>query len=81
MDDRIDGWAQANGVTGAIPWRGTWIGKPAKPAHDSFAKMFAVMVNEHHLDHGLQLKEIEEVASIIAKTGHFCHFYDDVSLR
>ena len=81
VNDRIDGWAQANGITGPIPWRGTWMGKPAEPAHDTFAKMFAVMVNEHHPDHGSHLKEMEEVARIIAKTGHFCHFYDDVSLR
>jgi len=43
--------------------------------------MFAVVSDEQHHDHHANLKEMQEVASIIAKTGRFCHFYDDVSLQ
>jgi len=81
VDDRIDVWARANGVVGPIQWRGTWLGKTAHPPHDSFVALFATVTDAHDHHHNANLKEMHEVARIIARTGRFCHFYDDVALR
>lgn len=79
VDDRIDDWAKANDVVGAIPWRGMWLGKSAHPPH-TFARLFAMTTTHDHHHHD-NLRELHDVVRIIAKTGRFCHFYDDVKLQ
>jgi hypothetical protein len=81
VDDRIDDWAKANGVVDHIQWQGTWLGKTSHPPHNSFARLFATVTDAQDHHHHDNLKEMHEVARLIAKTGHFCHFYDDVMLH
>lgn len=69
VDDRIEDWKRANHIGGDIAWKGTWTGKPA--ADGSFDMM--------DMGHGM-LDELEHLVGLVARSGHICHFYDDVSL-
>lgn len=81
VDDRITDWAVAKGVTGQIPWQGTWVGKmPSHPVPHSFVTVLAERfdaINVHEHVHG-DVLEMAEVIRIIARTGRFCRFYDEV---
>lgn len=76
VDDRIEDWKQANGITGPIPWKGTWVGKmPQHPAPDSLHAMLAGGHEPH--DHGSDMKKL---LRIILRSGVRCHFYDAVDV-
>jgi len=81
VDDRINDWATANGVLGEIPWQGKWVGKlPSHPVPHSFVTVMAERfdsIDMHGHVHG-DVREMAEAIRIIARTGLFCHFYDDV---
>jgi hypothetical protein len=53
----------------------------SQPAAHSFLSAFAAHVGEDHHGgmHG-SLAEMEKVVQLVTRSGHFCHFYDDVSL-
>jgi len=73
VEDRIEDWKRANNVAGEIQWKGTWTGKPAaQPSDGSFGMM-------GHMGHGM-LDELEHMVRLVARSGHICHFYDDVKL-
>lgn len=85
IDDRIDDWMAAHGLTGNVPWKGTWVGKmPGHPMPDSLHAMLASTAGHDKAagqavhDH---MSEMEQVAKVILKSGKFCHFYDDVQVE
>lgn len=86
VDDRITDWATANNVS-TIQWKGTWLGKmPHEPIAHSFLTVMAERASaitsakaSHSHDHG-HVKELEQVARLIARSGKFCHFYDRIEL-
>jgi hypothetical protein len=82
IDDRIGDWKQAHEILGEIPWKGKWVGKSmSQAAAHSFLSAFAAHVgDDHHGGKHGSLAEMEKLVALIARTGHFCHFYDDVSL-
>ncbi|MBI4962568.1 MAG: Tat pathway signal protein [Desulfomonile tiedjei] len=83
VDDRINDWAAANNVTGPIPWQGTWVGKmPTHPVPHSFVTVLAeragaIDMRGHRYG---DIEELVEVVRLIARTGKFCHFYDEVAV-
>lgn len=83
VDNRINDWAAANGVTGAIQWQGTWVGNmPTHSIPHSFLTVMAERadaIKPHEHPHG-GLHELEEAARLIARSGLFCHFYDEVEI-
>jgi hypothetical protein len=84
IDNRINDWASANNAADPIPWQGTWLGKrPTQPPHHSFLSALSERFGSRdasvlHSGHHHDLEEMHEVARVLAKTGHFCHFYDQV---
>ena len=82
VDDRIEDWKKANGVTGDIAWKGMWVGKsPAAPPANSFLAPFAANVG--HMHHGGShgsMDEMEKLLGIVIHQGRFCHFYDQVKV-
>jgi hypothetical protein len=85
VDDRIADWAQANNITGPIPWKGTWVGKmPPHPAPESLHALFSTppaapeegIFHTHH-DHQSDMKQ---VLKIIIRSGKFHHLYDGIEL-
>lgn len=83
VDNRIEDWKKAHQTAGEIPWKGKWVGKaPAQPSPASFLARFSAHVgHDHHGGTHGSPAEMEELAALIARTGRFCHFYDDVRLR
>lgn len=81
VDNRINDWVAANGVTEPIQWQGTWLGKmPTHSVPNSFVTVMAESaraIDMHKHPQG-NLREMEEVARLIARTGQFCNFYDEV---
>ena len=85
VDDCIDAWAQANGVTGDIQWIGTWVGRmPPHPDPFSLHGMLAANAassaevrepTKRMHDHG---DVMSKVLQIVQKSGVRCHFYDAV---
>lgn len=82
VDDCIDAWMEAQGLSGDVLWKGTWVGPvPEHPDHHSmFAKMApgtrtADLSEAHHQDN------LTKVARLVGRSGVACHFYDEVSLR
>ena len=76
VDSCIDRWMQANGKSGSVPWKGTWIGSVHQsmpgmliPGHDGGA-------HGHHDD----MDNMLQVARVLRATGVACHFYDRVSV-
>jgi hypothetical protein len=76
VDSCIDRWMQANGKSGSVSWKGTWIG----PAQQSMPRMLMpgqdVGTHGHH-DH---IDNMLEVARVLRGTGVTCHFYDRVAV-
>ena len=84
IDDRIDDWMAANGLTGNIPWKGTWVGKmPPHPVpeslHATLVAPLGITKNKVHEMHD-HVSEMEKVAKIILRSGKLCHFYDEVDV-
>ena len=81
VDDRINDWAAAHNIVGEIPWKGTWVGK--MPSHSVPNSFLALMVERIEIrgehDHDAHLKELIEAILLVAKQGHFCHFYDELT--
>jgi hypothetical protein len=92
VDDRITQWASANGVTGEIPWQGTWLGNmPAHPEPESLHAMLAESAGRagsaagraaparaaREHDHG---GAMERAARAVARSGRIHHFYDPVDV-
>jgi hypothetical protein len=76
VDDRIEAWKSANGVTGEIAWKGTWVGK--MPMHPASTSLHAMLAGGHeHHDHG---SELTSLVQIIQRSGFFRHFYDRIQV-
>ena len=79
VDRCIDNWMAANGLTGAVPWKGTWAGPMPMDPHP--ASVFALMPMNRlkqgpmHADH---MQGMVAVARLVIDSGVACHFYDDV---
>jgi len=78
VDDRIETWKQANGVTGEVAWQGTWVGNmPADmPPHALHALLTAGRGRRMH-EHQDNLKKL---LKIVQSSGVRCHFYDRIEL-
>lgn len=75
VDNRIEDWRKANGVSGPIAWKGTWVGK--MPPHPAPASLHALLSGaEAHHDHGSEMKK---VLKLVLRSGVRCHFYDEVT--
>ncbi|HEX7317889.1 MAG TPA: hypothetical protein VF297_28555 [Pyrinomonadaceae bacterium] len=59
VDDRIEDWKRANGVTGDIPWKGTWLG----PADDPHAPHHAAKTRLPCTDANDELQQIDQIIS------------------
>jgi hypothetical protein len=84
VDDRIEDWKKANGVT-EIQWKGTWVGKmPEGHEHERLHLLLGAppgaprgLTAEEHQHHGTELGEL---VRIIAAAGRFHHLYDQIEL-
>jgi hypothetical protein len=77
VDDCIEAWKVANGVTGRIAWTGTWVGKmPTHPAPHSLHAMLAGSGHQH--DHQ---SDMAAVLKLVLASGVRCRFYDPIELR
>lgn len=76
IDQRIEDWASANGVTGPIAWKGTWVGR--MPPHPAPESLHATLSHApvHH-DHQSVMKQ---VLKIVLSSDFRCHFYDPVDV-
>jgi hypothetical protein len=78
VDDQIEAWKTANGTTGEIQWKGTWVGKmPNHPQPSSLHALLTTQAQERVLehDHGA---ELNKVLRVILRSGIRCNFYDKV---
>jgi hypothetical protein len=88
VDDCIDSWADANGITGDIPWIGTWVGRmPPHPEPFSLHGLLSANATrsadlrdpaKHMHDHG---DVMGKVLKIVQNSSVRCHFYDAVIIE
>lgn len=67
---------QANGKSGSVPWKSTWIG----PAQQSMPRMLTPDQDGGAHGHHDGMDNMVEVARVLRTTGVTCHFYDRVSV-
>ena len=86
IDDCITHWANANSITGPIPWSGTWVGPmPPHPQPDSLHALLSITTEDalpetvSHRDHDHH-GSMGKVLEIVQKSGVRCNFYDPVSV-
>lgn len=87
IDDCIEAWASANGISGDIDWNGTWVGgmSPYPDLHSPHGILATNAVrksdlersHDHMPDHDHVMNKVPEVVLL---SGVRCHFYDVVSL-
>ena len=67
VDDRIEDWRLANGVTTEIAWKGTWVGpadhKHYEPRHAADADSTTVGIQTAPADAGEELQQIDQIIS------------------
>jgi hypothetical protein len=85
VDECIDSWVQANGITGDIPWVGTWVGRmPPHPEPFSLHAMLAANAtrSDELRDPEKRMRDHSDVMNtvleIVQKSDVRCHFYDAV---
>jgi hypothetical protein len=76
VDDRIEDWKAANGITGPIQWKGTWVGK--MPHHPDVGSLHAMLtMNEDDfrgLDH---MDNMSHALAVVLRANKFYEFYMD----
>ena len=65
VDDRIEDWAKANGITGPIQWKGTWEGPMEHSHHHQHRAMAALTPSQNKID------KLEALAQVIADAAVF----------
>lgn len=71
VDNRIEDWKKANGVTGEIKWKGTWVGPTHHDPHSHKIETFRIR------DTGdlAELAKMERVTKILADAAVFDGFF------
>lgn len=64
VDDRIEDWKRARGLSGAIEWRGTWLGLAVHHHQDHFHETMPALGHTEEVSHGLKnLRLIDQIIS------------------
>ncbi|MDQ3688058.1 MAG: Tat pathway signal protein [Acidobacteriota bacterium] len=69
VDERIEDWKHAHGITGAIEWRGTWVGPTAYHEHFHSVRRGAVEAVAAEDDVPDELRRIDGIISVSAAAG------------
>ncbi len=72
VDARIEDWKRANGMTGPIAWKGTWVGQPLPPLGSNAAAAIH--------DHDNHAASLNRLLRLVQRSGVRSRFYDPVDV-